>query len=144
MFRALKGVCIDRAIGEYKYEFCFFEKAYQRNIKDSGSSFLGDHKNIEIKPQTLSKRSEGVFPSDDAEEHHAERLSGVVLHYDGGHKCWNGPQRSARIELYCGVENEIRSVVEVEKCVYKFEVGTPVVCEGEEGVKVEDQVRDEL
>jgi len=148
VFRPLKGVCISRDVGEYKYEFCFFEKAYQRSLKDSGSSFLGDHKSIEISPpSTSAAEHEGVYPSDDLDEAHEEKLSGWVLHYDWGAQCWNGPKRSARIELYCAVENEIRSVVETEKCVYTYQVGTPVVCEGEEGAgekKVEEQVRDEL
>ena len=143
VFRPLKGVCIDRGIGEYKYEFCFFDKAYQRSLKDSSSSFLGDHQRIEITPPSTSAVEEGIFPSDDVDEAHEEKLSGWVLHYDGGAQCWNGPKRSARIELYCAVQNEIRSVVETEKCVYTYEVGTPVVCEGEKSTK-ENVVRDEL
>lgn len=80
------------------------------------------------------------------DEQHEEKLSGWVLHYEGGAQCWNGPKRSARIELYCAVVNEIRSVVETEKCVYTYEVGTPVVCEGDEGVeeRVKEELRDEL
>ncbi|KAF8451242.1 glucosidase II beta subunit-like-domain-containing protein [Terfezia claveryi] len=147
VFRSLKGVCIDRDVGEYKYEFCFFEKAYQRSLKDSSSSFLGDHQRIEITPpSTSATEQEGIFPCDDVDEAHEEKLSGWVLHYDGGSQCWNGPKRSARIELYCAVENEIRSVVETEKCVYTYEVGTPVVCEGEKSAeeKMGEQVRDEL
>jgi len=143
VFRPLKGVCIDRGVGEYKYEFCFFEKAYQRSLKDSSSSFLGDHQRIEVTPPSTSAAGqEEVFPSDDVDEAHEEKLSGWVLHYDGGAQCWNGPKRSARIELYCAVENEIRSVIETEKCVYTYEVGTPVVCEGEKSA--EEKVRDEL
>ena len=142
VFRPLKGVCVNRDVGEYKYEFCFFGKAYQRSLKDSSSSLLGDHKRIEIISPSVAAMEEGLFPSDDIEEAHEEKLSGWVLHYDGGAQCWNGPKRSARVELYCAVENEIRVVMETEKCVYKFELGTPVVCEGAEVVR--EQVKDEL
>lgn len=143
VFRPLKGVCVNRDVAEYKYEFCFFGKAYQRSLKDSSSSLLGDHKRIETNPLSVE---EGLYPSDDIEEAHEEKLSGWVLHYEGGAQCWNGPRRSARIELYCAVENEIRTVMETEKCVYKYEVGTPVVCGGAEGAEdiIREQVRDEL
>lgn len=64
------------------------------------------------------------------EEKHEEPLSGMVLRHENGAQCWNGPKRSLKVELYCALENEIRSVVELEMCVYQFEVGTPAVCEG--------------
>lgn len=145
IFRALKGTCISRDIGEYKYEYCFMEKAYQKSLKDSGSTFLGDHKRIDIIEESSTKEG-GVFPPDDILEQHEEKLVGWTLLNENGARCWNGPARSAKIELYCATENEVRSVVEEEKCVYKFEVGTPAVCEGEEGAqeKVAQEVRDEL
>lgn len=44
--------------------------------------------------------------------------------------------------------NELRSVREEEKCVYRFEVGTPAVCgdrvEDAKGESMEERVRDEL
>ncbi|KAF8466370.1 glucosidase II beta subunit-like-domain-containing protein [Kalaharituber pfeilii] len=147
VFRPLKGTCISNPFGEYTYEFCFFEKSYQRSLKDSSSSFLGDHKRIEIVDTNMSDKQKGiVFETDDVEELHEEKLAGVVLHYDGGARCWNGPPRSAKVELYCATENEIRSVLETEKCVYTYEVGTPAVCKGEEGAEeaMKSQVRDEL
>lgn len=140
VFRPLKGVCVNRDVGEYKYEFCFFGKAYQRSLKDSSSTMLGDHNRIEIISPSVME--EGLFPSDDIEEAHEEKLSGWVLYHEGGAQCWNGPKRSARIDLYCAVENEVRTVMETEKCVYKYEVGTPVVC-GEAAERAEDVVREQ-
>lgn len=57
-----------------------------------------------------------------------ERADGNTLHYRHGNKCWNGPQRSAVVELVCGPEHHVLSVQEPEKCAYVFEVMTPVVC----------------
>ena len=51
---------------------------------------------------------EGLFSSHDIEEAHEEKLSGWVLHYEGDAQCWNWPKRSARVELYCAVGNDIR------------------------------------
>jgi len=146
VFRALKDVCINREVGEYKYELCFFGNSYQRSLKDSSSSHLGNHRRIEIIPPSTLAAEEGIFQVDDLEESHQEKLSGWVLHHDGGAQCWNGPKRSVRVVLYCAVENEIRTVVETEKCVYKYEVGTPVVCQEGKGAadKVGEEIRDEL
>lgn len=59
------------------------------------------------------------------------RFSGVdgnVVQFSGGNKCWNGPQRSARVELVCGAEQKIVSVSEPEKCQYEILFETPLVC----------------
>ncbi|KAG0256346.1 hypothetical protein BG011_004615 [Mortierella polycephala] len=51
-----------------------------------------------------------------------------VQKYTGGSKCWNGPERSVRLEMTCGAKNEILSVTEPEKCEYHFKMQTPAVC----------------
>lgn len=56
------------------------------------------------------------------------KFDGTALHFTHGSKCWNGPQRSAVVELVCGPENDLISVSEPEKCQYKFILGTPIVC----------------
>lgn len=67
------------------------------------------------------------------------------MKYENGQQCWNGPKRSVNVGLYCSAINELRDVREEEKCVYRFEVGTPAVCgEGAEGETFEEKVRDEL
>ncbi|KAF9580464.1 hypothetical protein BGW38_002884 [Lunasporangiospora selenospora] len=48
--------------------------------------------------------------------------------YTGGAKCWNGPERSVKLEMTCGVENEITSVTEPEKCEYLYQFTTPAAC----------------
>lgn len=128
VFRALKGTCVSRESGEYRYEYCFLEKGTQISMKDNSRISLGNFARIEQKDANSRNEAAGVFESG-WEEAHEEPLSGMVLKHENGQQCWNGPRRSVAVELYCSLENEIRSVVEAEKCVYKFEVGTPAVCE---------------
>lgn len=69
----------------------------------------------------------------------------IVLKYENGQHCWNGPNRATNVVLACAKDNEIWKVAELEKCIYRMEVGTPAVC----GVDVEKKeekaaVKDEL
>jgi protein kinase C substrate 80K-H len=48
--------------------------------------------------------------------------------FEHGLRCWNGPERSARVELECGVENEVVKVMEPSKCEYIIKMRTPAVC----------------
>ncbi|KAI5776844.1 glucosidase II beta subunit-like-domain-containing protein [Geopyxis carbonaria] len=142
VFRPLKGECINREFGEYRYEYCFLDRAHQISLKDNSRVSLGSFAQIETKDDTSKNEASGVFESG-WEEAHQEPLSGMVLKHENGQQCWNGPKRSVHVELYCCAENEIRSVVEMEKCVYQFEVGTPAVCSSE--IKSRGQnVKDEL
>lgn len=52
-----------------------------------------------------------------------------TLVYKNGAKCWNGPSRSAVVELICGPHNKLLTVSEPEKCEYLFELVTPIICE---------------
>ena len=54
----------------------------------------------------------------------------VAIEYEGGQHCWNGPNRSTKVVLECGEENQILKTAEDEKCVYSMLVTTPAVCPG--------------
>jgi protein kinase C substrate 80K-H len=43
-------------------------------------------------------------------------------------KCWNGPMRSATVELSCGTTNALLSISEPEKCEYRFKATSPALC----------------
>lgn len=70
----------------------------------------------------------------------------LVLWYENGQGCWNGFNR--RIDVYFGcVEiDEVWCMVEVEKCVYRMEVGFLVVCEDvqEFGVLIKDELQRDM
>lgn len=51
------------------------------------------------------------------------------LVYTEGHRCWNGPKRSARVKLICGSESKILQVSEPEKCEYHIDLATPLGCQ---------------
>ncbi|PWW80536.1 hypothetical protein C7212DRAFT_274717 [Tuber magnatum] len=146
VFRSLKGECISSQFGEYTYEYCFLGTAYQKSLKDSSSVSLGEYARIEVDKSVNDASVRGIFGSG-WEEAHDEGLSGLSLIHENGQQCWNGPKRSVKVDLYCSAVDELRSVREEEKCVYRFEVGAAAVCgrgEHGRGEGVDENVRDEL
>jgi protein kinase C substrate 80K-H len=55
----------------------------------------------------------------------------LVMKYENGQHCWNGPNRQTTVVLACAEKDEIWKVMEQEKCMYRMDVGTPAVCEKE-------------
>jgi protein kinase C substrate 80K-H len=51
-----------------------------------------------------------------------------IMLYTGGEKCWNGPDRQAKIMLECGVSNELVAASEPNRCEYAMNFVTPAVC----------------
>ena len=54
--------------------------------------------------------------------------NGVVLEYGEGHRCWNGPQRSAQLFIKCGEKFKLHNVYEATKCRYVFDASGPLGC----------------
>ncbi|ODQ53776.1 hypothetical protein SAICODRAFT_43226, partial [Saitoella complicata NRRL Y-17804] len=113
VWRALKGVKVEVVVGEYTYELILLEKATQRSNRDSTRSNLGSFSRFET-----------------------ANNGGIVLVYERGAKCWNGPDRSVKVYIECGAgagtgtgkEMEVLGVVEPEKCEYAMRVRGPVGC----------------
>lgn len=105
VYRPLKGKCFNYKDREYTYTLCLFERATQEST--SGM-------------QTELGRWSGWVGSGD-NLYSRQR-------YDGGMQCWNGPTRSAVINIACGVEDKIVSVTEPAKCEYYYEFITPAAC----------------
>jgi hypothetical protein len=53
---------------------------------------------------------------------------GAKMIFENGQKCWNGPARSATIDLQCGDEPMLISMDEPSKCVYTGRFATPLAC----------------
>lgn len=51
-----------------------------------------------------------------------------TLMFSGGDRCWNGPDRSLRVKLRCGLRTELRNVDEPSRCDYVAELVTPTFC----------------
>ena len=135
IFRALKGQCITKDSGEYTYELCFMSRTTQISKKGSGNTGMGDFKRLE----TMTVDEE--VPSDGKGVGSGER---VVMIFEDGQYCWNGPNRSTKVVLTCAENNEIWKVVEEEKCVYRMDIGTPAVCESAKPKDPEAGAKDEL
>jgi protein kinase C substrate 80K-H len=123
IFRALKDKCTSKDSGEYTYEVCFLSSTKQKSKKGGTDTKLGNF---------VGLGSE--FSDDDDSSLHADGRglqSGerVVLKYENGQHCWNGPARSTLVVLGCSAEEEIWRVSESEKCTYRMEVGTAAVCD---------------
>lgn len=135
VFRALKGQCVSTDSGEYTYEICFMEKSTQKPKKGGGHTNLGTY-----------TRMEKITVDDELPANGKGLGSGerIAMKHENGQHCWNGPNRSSTLILACAEENEIWKVMEEEKCVYRIEVGTPAVCEAQNGGGKAASVKDEL
>ena len=121
IFRALKNTCISKDSGEYTYEICFMERTKQKPKKGGGDTNMGNFVGFdtEIVDEEVSGDGKGLGKG-----------KRIVMKYENGQHCWNGPNRSTRVVLACSEKDELWKVSESEKCVYRMEVGTAAVCEG--------------
>lgn len=56
-------------------------------------------------------------------------MEGNSMQFINGDRCWNGPQRSATVDMVCNHEYDLVSVFEPQKCHYQFKLMSPLVCE---------------
>lgn len=112
-WKALEGKCIEKNMGEYTYEYCFFGGTTQKPNKGGSNVSLGRFGAFEPLDESLTPQDEGYF---------------ARQKYANGQRCWNGPDRSVIVDVVCGVENELLDVFEAEKCIYSMKISTPAVC----------------
>uniref|UniRef100_A0A8D8STL5 Glucosidase 2 subunit beta n=1 Tax=Cacopsylla melanoneura TaxID=428564 RepID=A0A8D8STL5_9HEMI len=111
----LEGECFEYTDREYKYKLCPFDETSQRPKNGGAETKLGNW---------------GKWLEDS---------NYSIMLYDRGHTCWNGPQRSTHVRVRCGLDNELLSVTEPNRCEYLFEFTTPAAC-----VAHSREVHDEL
>jgi protein kinase C substrate 80K-H len=135
IFRALKDKCVQKDSGEYTYELCWMKNTSQKSKKGGGNTGMGNFVRFDkmVVDEEVGADGKGLGKG--------ERL---VLKYENGQNCWNGPNRETTVVLACAETDEIWKVAEMEKCLYKMEVGTPVVCEKAVGKGAEKNGKDEL
>lgn len=124
IFRALKGKSVDIDAGEYTYELSWLDKTLQKSKKGHGNTIMGNFKRIDYETADDEERLDGKSLG---------RGTRMVLRYEDGQACWNGPNRRTDVWLGCADTEELWRVTEAEKCVYKMEVGTPAACDDEIG-----------
>ncbi|GAA5925833.1 uncharacterized protein JCM15063_005135 [Sporobolomyces koalae] len=109
-WKKLEGTCVEQDSGEYTYSVCFFGEANQKSNNNGARTSLGHFKGWS---QTAEQGTD---------EYYRHQL------YADGQRCWNGPARSAKVNIECGTSNALVSVIEPEKCEYLFTVTSPAVC----------------
>ncbi|KAL7639446.1 UNVERIFIED_CONTAM: hypothetical protein RMT77_009947 [Armadillidium vulgare] len=105
-FRGFEGRCYEYSDREYVYKLCPFDSATQKQKNGHGETRLGSW-------------GSWTGPAEDPYS---------IMKYTAGQGCWNGPQRSAEVRLTCGIENELTSVTEPNRCEYLFLFTTPAIC----------------
>jgi protein kinase C substrate 80K-H len=141
IFRALKDVCEEVSSGEYTYEHCFTQHTTQKPTRGGSNTNMGYFTGIEfidVEPAGPGEEDEGAEGLDDGSGRK------IVLKYENGQQCWNGPARSTSVVLTCSEESQIWRVVEEEKCVYRMDMGSPAACLGEGQVPAQRKEKDEL
>ncbi|XP_010230777.1 glucosidase 2 subunit beta isoform X3 [Brachypodium distachyon] len=92
--------CFEGKEGKYVYKVCPYKKASQ--VEGHSSTNLGRWDKFEE--------------------------SYRIMHFSNGDKCWNGPDRSLKVRLRCGLNNELNGVDEPSRCEYVAVLSTPALC----------------
>uniref|UniRef100_A0A7S3Z9M4 Glucosidase 2 subunit beta n=1 Tax=Lotharella globosa TaxID=91324 RepID=A0A7S3Z9M4_9EUKA len=108
-FLPLYHKCFEKKVRQYTYEVCLFKDSYQKE----GSSRTNLGKFVKYNEESME------------------------MEFERGQTCWNGPQRSIKVKLECGGENELGHVDEPSKCVYATTLKTPAACDKSKAEELE-------
>ncbi|VAH76148.1 unnamed protein product [Triticum turgidum subsp. durum] len=92
--------CFEGKEGKYVYKVCPYKKASQ--VEGHSSTNLGRWDKFEE--------------------------SYRMMRFSNGDKCWNGPDRSLKVRLRCGLSNKLNGVDEPSRCEYVAVLSTPAMC----------------
>ncbi|XP_073140340.1 glucosidase 2 subunit beta isoform X2 [Henckelia pumila] len=99
-FHSFYGQCFDINQNKYVYKICPFKQATQ--VEGHSTSRLGSWEKF-----------------DDSYR---------IMLFSNGDKCWNGPDRSLKVKLRCGLKNEVTDIDEPSRCEYLALLSTPALC----------------
>ncbi|TRY89196.1 hypothetical protein DNTS_025386 [Danionella cerebrum] len=106
-FTYLYSQCYELSTSEYIYRLCPFNRVSQK------PKFGGSETNL------------GVWGSWSGPENNKY----LVMKYEQGTGCWQGPNRSTTVKLTCGKDTVLTSTSEPSRCEYLMEFTTPAVCQ---------------
>ncbi|CAH9093896.1 unnamed protein product [Cuscuta epithymum] len=92
--------CFESKQNKYTYKICPFKEASQ--VEGYSTTRLGNWDKFEDSYRTMQ--------------------------FSNGDKCWNGPNRSLKVKLRCGLKNEVVDVDEPSRCEYLAFLSTPALC----------------
>ncbi|CUS49635.1 LAQU0S24e00848g1_1 [Lachancea quebecensis] len=148
----LSPSCVEQKIDNYVYQICLNQEdgvVFQKENKPAGNSVLiGRFAGFSFESKTAWERymdnmrikySESDLVShleSDLDNFQTEWLvgnlpeknSGLVIDYERGDRCWNGPARSARLYFECSDDFKLKSVQEPTRCHYAFLLSGPLGC----------------
>ncbi|XP_030645735.1 glucosidase 2 subunit beta [Chanos chanos] len=106
-FSYLYSQCYDLSTSEYIYRLCPFNRVTQKPKYGGSETNLG---------------SWGTWSGPEENRY-------IVMKYEHGTGCWQGPNRSTTVKLTCGKETTVTSTSEPSRCEYLMEFTTPAVCQ---------------
>ncbi|XP_040270940.1 glucosidase 2 subunit beta [Bufo bufo] len=119
-FSYLYAQCYELSTSEYVYRLCPFNRVTQKPKAGGSETNLGTW---------------GFWSGPENDKFGA-------MKYEQGTACWQGPNRSTQVKLYCGKETVVTSTSEPSRCEYLMEFFTPAACQHPVEIPPEDH--DEL
>jgi protein kinase C substrate 80K-H len=111
IFRAMGGITKSAKLGEYDYEL----------------DIIGD-----VRQKGANGHNVKIGTYDHAQYDNDGKM---VVYYENGAKCWNGPHRRAVVKVECSDDHLLLGVSEPEKCEYHFRMKSPLGCHIEDSVQ---------
>ncbi|XP_030556959.1 glucosidase 2 subunit beta [Drosophila novamexicana] len=118
----LDGECYTYEDREYVYTLCPFDRVSQKPRNGGAETTLGRW---------------DQWIGEGASKYSRQK-------YTQGAACWNGPQRSAIINIKCAMEPRITAVSEPNRCEYYYEFETPAACDSDAYTASAQSMHDEL
>ncbi|KAL7830732.1 hypothetical protein SRHO_G00318590 [Serrasalmus rhombeus] len=111
-FSYLYSQCYELTTSEYIYKLCPFNRVSQKPKYGGSETNLGTW---------------GTWAGPEDNKY-------LLMKYEHGTGCWQGPNRSTTVKLTCGKETTVMSTSEPSRCEYLMEFTTPAVCQEPEAV----------
>ncbi|CAI5499804.1 unnamed protein product [Closterium sp. Naga37s-1] len=114
-FASFADHCFSFKVNQYEYEVCPYRQVKQKE-KHQSDTTVGRWSGFEDNYRTMM--------------------------FKNGDKCWNGPNRSIKVKLECGLKTGIKSVEEPSRCEYEAVLVTTAVCNAELAQELERQLKE--